>query len=114
MQTALQTKPHRTIAANDNFNPLVAEFERFHANNPHVYELFKKYTAEVILAGLKHYSAAAIFHRIRWHSEIETKGEEPFKMCQNHCTYYGRLFMKDHPQFDGFFRTRAVGGDRYA
>ena len=29
-------------------------------------------------------------------------------MCQNHCTYYGRLFMKDHPQFDGFFRTRAV------
>ena len=50
MQTALQTKPHRTIAANDNFNPLEAEFER-HAKNPHVYELFKS-TPPVILAGL--------------------------------------------------------------
>ena len=112
MQTALQTKPHRTIAANDNFNPLEAEFERFHANNPHVYELFKRFTAEAILAGMKHYSAAAVFHRIRWHTEVETRGDDVFKINQNHCPYYGRLFMKDHPTFEGFFRTRVVEGDR--
>lgn len=109
MLNALQTDLYvaeQVSAANDN-SRWQRRFEVFHRENPHVYELFKKFTYQAIDAGLKHYAAAAIFHRIRWYSEIETKGD-PFKIGQNFCPYYGRLFMRDHPEHAGFFRTRKL------
>jgi len=79
----------------------------FHKANPQVYELFKRFTFEALRSGRKHYSAYAIFQRIRWHSEIETQGDD-FKLNNNHQPYYARLFMHDHPQYDGFFKTRGL------
>jgi ABC-type proline/glycine betaine transport system substrate-binding protein len=79
----------------------------FHKANPQVYELFKRFTFEALRSGRKNYSAYAIFQRIRWHSEIETQGDD-FKLNNNHQPYYARLFMHDHPQYDGFFRTRGL------
>ena len=60
----------------------------FHNANPHVYELFEKFTFDVIRRGYSNYSANAIFERIRWHTEIETDGE--FKLSNNHRAYYAR------------------------
>lgn len=93
-------------AANDNDN-WEARFEAFHRDNPHVYELFKKYTLEAIASGRETYSTISIFERIRWYTDIETQGD-PFKINQNFATYYGRQFMRDHPEHDGFFRTRKL------
>jgi hypothetical protein len=73
-----------------------------------VYELFKRFAFEVIRRGHKHYSANAIFERIRWHTDIETNGD-PFKLSNNHRAYYARLFMHDHPEYEGFFRTKEIG-----
>ena len=77
----------------------------WHKANPEVYELFKKFTWQVIGAGHKNYSSKAIFERIRWHTDVETGGD-PFKINNNYTAYYARLFMVDHPEYDGFFRTR--------
>ena len=79
----------------------------FHTQNPHVYELFKQFTFQVIDAGFENYSVNAIFERIRWHTDIETRGSS-FKLNNNHRAYYARLFHHDHPEHDGFFRTRYV------
>jgi hypothetical protein len=79
----------------------------FHLANPQVYELFKRFTFEALRSGRKNYSAYAIFERIRWHSEIETQGDD-FKLNNNHRPYYARLFMYEHPEYDGFFRTREL------
>jgi len=79
----------------------------FHKANPQVYELFKRFTFEALRSGRKNYSANAIFERIRWHSEIETQGDD-FKLNNNHRPYYARLFMHDYPEYDGFFRTREL------
>lgn len=79
----------------------------WHLQNPEVYELFKKYTFEAINAGHKHYSAYAIVERIRWHTEVETKGDE-FKINNNHRPYYARLFMYHHKEHEGFFRLREL------
>jgi hypothetical protein len=83
---------------------------RWHRTNPHVYELFKQFTFDVIRRGHKHYSSKAIFERIRWHTEIETAGEE-FKMSNNYTPYYARLFMKDFPEHAEFFRTKTLRSD---
>ena len=82
-------------------------FEKFHADNPHVYKLVKRFTFQAIERGFQHYSIQSIFERIRWHADIETDDPE-FKLNNNHRPYYARLFMEDFPKHEDFFRTREV------
>lgn len=108
-QMTLPFEEFTATAANDNNpNTWKAKFEDFHAANPLVYELVKKYTHDVIATGRQSFSMTSIFERIRWYTNIETTGEE-FKINQNYIPYYSRMFMADHPKHDGFFSIRALG-----
>jgi hypothetical protein len=80
----------------------------FHKQNPHVYELFEQFTFQAINAGFENYSANAVFERIRWHTDIETKSNGGFKLSNNHRAYYARYFHHLNPEYDGFFRTKAI------
>ena len=90
---------------------LERRFNRFDEDNPHVWDLFVKYTNDVIQAGKKNYSQKAIFERIRWHTDIETQSDVKFKLSNNHTAYYARKFMDAFPDKEGFFRTKKVKGD---
>ena len=90
---------------------LEIEFDKFHGNNPHIYELFKKYVLQVIERGFQHYSARTIIHRIRWHTSVDTTDPEGFKINNNHSPYYARMFLARFPQHAGFFRNRKVSGE---
>lgn len=80
-------------------------FLRFHEENPHVYELFSKFTHMVVQRGHKHYSADAIFHRIRWYTSIETTDPE-FKIGDHMRVFYGRLWAQKNPSHADLFRTK--------
>lgn len=82
------------------------EFLEFDRANPRIRELFERFTFQVIATGRSRYSADAIWQRLRWHVDIETKSPDGFKLNNNYRTYYGRRFMNDHPEHDGFFETR--------
>lgn len=86
-------------------NHLHEAFKKFDSANPHVYELFKKYTLDTIKAGRERYSAITIIHRIRWHTSIETQSDNGFKIANAHAAFYARKFMKDFPQHGSFFKT---------
>lgn len=75
------------------------------AENEHVYRLFERFTLEAIAAGHHHYSADAIVHRIRWHTGVETRGDE-FKINNNYVRFMARRFAAEHSQHAGFFRAR--------
>ena len=82
----------------------------FHRENPEVYELFKRFAFEAARVR-DHYSSDAIVHRIRWYTAIETQDHTAdFKINNNWTPYYGRLFMVDFPEHEGFFRTRLASG----
>ena len=85
---------------------LFNKFRNFHLQNPNIWELFKAYSFKAIEVGLDHYSARAIFHRIRWEVNIETT-DHKFKLSNNHSTFYARMFHIAFPNHDGFFRNRA-------
>ena len=70
----------------------------YHRNHPEVWELF---------SGRKHYSANAIFERIRWEKDLGNASEAAFKLNNNYRAFYARRFMASYPQHEGFFRTRA-------
>lgn len=90
----------------DLIRRLEAKFRQHHAENPHVYELFKKFTDQVIKAGFENYSARAIFHRIRWYTNVETN-DPTFKLNDHHSPYYARMWMEDYERPD-FFRIREL------
>lgn len=83
----------------------------WHKQNPHVYQLFKRFTIQAIDAGHKNLSAWLIINRIRWETSIETKGDD-FKISNDYIAYYSRLFMHDFPQYKGFFRTKQLKADK--
>ena len=112
-QMTLPFEEFEATAANDNTEPknkYEAQWREFHAKNPQVYELVKRYAYEVLAKGHEHYSVFTIIQRIRWHTEIETDGDT-FKINNNHAPYYARLFHLDHPSHDGFFHLRTVIGE---
>ena len=90
----------------DLIRRLEAKFREHHEENPHVYELFKKFTQQVINAGFEHYSARAVFHRIRWYTNVETN-DPTFKLNDHHSPYYARMWMQEHEPED-FFRIREL------
>jgi hypothetical protein len=90
-----------------------AQFEAFHTSNPRVYELFKKFTFEVINKGHTRFSADAILHRIRWETQIDTYNGETFKITNDYSAFYSRLFMSDYPNYSGLFQLKPSGADNW-
>lgn len=80
----------------------------FHAAHPEAWELFVKFTFELIDRGFKNYGAQhGVFARIRWETDVvDVDGNLTFKVNNNYSPFYARRFMKMYPQYDGFFRTR--------
>lgn len=89
---------------------LLRQFQLFHAANPQVYTLFKRFTLRAIERGFTHLSADMVLHRIRWETAIETT-DPSFKINNNYAAFYGRMLMRDYPQYNGFFRTRTAAAD---
>lgn len=87
------------------------QVEAFHQQHPIVWDLFKRFTFEVLRKGFKNYSVNAIFERIRWEQDVilgtsEHLKDARFKLNNNYRAFYARRFMAAYPQHDGFFRTR--------
>ncbi len=93
---------------------LEKKFLEFHARNPKVYQIFEEFSLKVA-SQIENYGVAAIWERMRWHINFETKEElidpdtqKPIKLNNNHKAYYARMFMRNHPKHEGFFRTREL------
>lgn len=83
----------------------------WHKENPHVYELFERFSLQAINSGRKNFSHWLIMNRIRWETAITTTGDD-FKIRNDFIAYYARLFMALHPEHDGFFRIREMKADK--
>lgn len=95
---------------------LEADALAFIALNPRVWELFVKFTKEVIASGHAHYAVDGIFHRIRWETDVATRFAgtaegQPLKLNNNHRAYFARKFHEDFPEHAGFFRTRLTASE---
>lgn len=61
---------------------------------------------EAKATGLRHFSADAILHRIRWHFVIDQRRGN-WKCNNNWTATLGRWAMAEHRDLAGFFETRA-------
>lgn len=89
------------------YEEMQEQVTRFHKQHPEVWDLFVRFTFEMIDRGFKNYSAQhGIFARIRWEIDAGGNGASEFKINNNYSAFYARRFMKAYPEHDGFFRTR--------
>jgi hypothetical protein len=79
------------------------KFEKYHAENPHVYTEFEKF-ANLAALHRPHFSARAIIHKMRWETMVGGSGH--FKIQDHVSPYYARLFEQNNPRLKGFFRKK--------
>lgn len=92
-------------AGQSNYN----KFLKFHGDFPKVYELFEKFTLQLIYKGHTKLGAKMIIERIRWEMATDnSKDDKGFKINNNYTCYYSRLFGQKHPQYAKFFEYREV------
>ena len=58
-------------------------FNKFDMDNPNVWEMFLRFTDQLVSRGYKRLSASLVTERIRWETTIVTRGSA-FKICNNH------------------------------
>ena len=96
---------------------LQEQFEAFDRDNPQVWDLFVRYTDRAIAAGLSHYSSDAVLHRLRWHTNVDTRGAgevdgKQLKINNNYSAYFARKYAARFPEHAGFFQIRNLSSDR--
>lgn len=91
---------------------LLKKFKLFHAENPQIYEAFKRFSIEIKKSGRKHYSHWAVANRVRWHFDTEVKGGWTYKLSNDFITVLARMFVWNHPEFEGFFKLKKCKKNR--
>lgn len=81
------------------------KFEKFDAENPHVYQLYRKFAAEAVDSGMKKLSISLVTERVRWEAKIVTRSDDNFKINNNHRAFYARK-LNQEPLFKDKFIIR--------
>ena len=87
-------------------DPKQAKFERYHKENPEIWDQFKEATFVLIKVGRKHFSADAILHSIRFNTAL--RGSDERKIDNNYSSMYSRLFTANFPEHKDFFEQRKL------
>lgn len=87
---------------------ITERFERFHEENPHVYDEIVRLARVARSRGRDRWSINGIFEVLRW-SRMVTGGDD-FKLSNDYRALYAREVMRREPDLDGFFslRTRST------
>lgn len=87
-----------TFAATNGIT-IAKAFEHFHAQNPAIYDLFKRYAYHLLREkGKKLISSKMIINRIRWEKYVETTSKD-YRINDAFTPHYARLFIADHPEY---------------
>lgn len=106
------TDPRHEKLFGDVSPKLLEKFKQFHAENPQIYEAFKRFSFEIKGLGRTRYSHWAVANRVRWHFNTQIQGEYDFKLSNDFITIYARLLVWNCPEFTDFFTLKACNANR--
>lgn len=89
-------------------------FEKFHAENPHVYEALVERARNYKARGYRYLAIRVLFERQRWEGGGSKARGQAFKLCNDFHSRYARLIMEQEPDLRGFFATRLTKAERKA
>lgn len=83
------------------------DFERFHADNPQVYEQLVRLCRLAERRGRDRIGIGMLWERLRWEFYMSTTGDL-WKLNNNYRSRYARKLMAEFPEFEGLFETRVL------
>jgi hypothetical protein len=88
-------------------------FEKFHRENPHVYDLFVQYALEAKARRHQRYGIQSIAERVRLHLDVEVEDQySGFKINNTHLSRYARLIEENEPELKSFFTKRQLAREQ--
>jgi hypothetical protein len=88
-------------------------FERFHRDNPDVYEtLVRLVQVWVDQFGLRRLGVRMLWEKARWELIVATNTPD-YKLNDHYTPYYVRLMIHFHPEWDDLFETRRSPADTW-
>lgn len=81
-------------------------FEKFHRDNPHVWEEFERRALALIAKGREDFGARQIVESMRYFYAVEIRSSDGFRINNNHVPFYARMFAEKHPEHRDFFKQR--------
>jgi hypothetical protein len=88
-------------------------FDRFHAENPRVYEVLVRLAREwVNRFGGHKLGIATLYETARWEISLATNAPD-FRLNNNFRAYYARLIMAQERDLTGLFDLRASKADEW-
>ena len=98
-------EPHdRQIQAYRNVSP--SKEELWMATHEPVYQEFKRFAWEAILAGHSKIGAKACMERVRWESMLKKKKGDQYACNNSYVTAMAKRFIQENPQCEGVFNFR--------
>jgi hypothetical protein len=80
-------------------------FEKFHQENPHVYQELVSLARLAKSKGRTRFSINMLFEVIRWNRFIQTN-DPSYKLNNSLRSHYARLIMMQEKDLDGLFEIR--------
>ena len=81
-------------------------FNKFHAENPWVYDKLRDMALRLKRSGRDSYGIAALFEVLRYEYAIQTKSDDGLKLNNNYRALYARMLAQREPELQEFFRMR--------
>lgn len=83
-----------------------ARFEKFHADNPHVYQLLVKLAREwMSSSGQTKLGIRTLWERMRWELALTTDAED-YRLNNNYTSFYARMIQAQEPDLHDLFEQR--------
>jgi len=82
------------------------KFTAYHNANPSVWVEFEKLANRLWDRGIKHYGSKGICEVIRYHTQIDARPGDKFKVNNNYSPMYAKLYLLKHPDRKEFFDCR--------
>ena len=89
---------------------LDAEFDRFIAENPHVWTHFHRLAVKIKARGHDRWGAKGLIEVLRWELALDTNAPSGGPKLNNNLTSRLARKLLEDPEFEGFFETRALRG----
>lgn len=87
---------------------IAERFTAFHEANPHVAALLAEMALALKAQGRTRYGIKALIEALRFQYNVQTTGDEEFKLNNDFTAHYARLLMREYPALAGFFETREI------
>lgn len=85
---------------------ITEQFEKFDSQHPEIYDEFVRRVDQLWNRGIRKYSSDSLLHIIRFHTVLDGRDTEQYKINNNYSAFYARKYIKQFPHREGFFATR--------